>query len=175
MPAGDYANTRFSPLEDIDATNVQSLQLSFSFSTGVLRGHEAAPIVAEGTMFIVTPYPNYLYALDLTRPGAPLKWKFEPKPKSSSQGMACCDFVNRGVAYSDGRLFFNTLDAQTVAVDAKTGKELWRATLGDVGRGETMTMAPLVVKDKVYVGNSGGEFRRHGKSTSTFLSGAAPW
>jgi PQQ-dependent dehydrogenase (methanol/ethanol family) len=72
--------------------------------------------------------------------------------------VACCDVVNRGVTYADGRLFFNTLDAQTVAVDASTGKELWRRSMGDISRGETMTMAPLVVKDKVLVGNSGGEF-----------------
>src|SRR5690606_18729787 len=106
----------------------------------------------------VTPYPNYLYALDLTRPGAPAKWKFDPKVKSASQGIACCDVVNRGAAYADGRIFFNTLDAHTIAIDAASGKELWRNQLGDIGIGETMTMAPLVVKDKVLVGNSGGEY-----------------
>jgi PQQ-dependent dehydrogenase (methanol/ethanol family) len=72
--------------------------------------------------------------------------------------VACCDVVNRGAAYADGRIFFNTLDNQTIAVDAKSGKELWRSKLGNIKSGETMTMAPLVVKDKVLVGNSGGEF-----------------
>ncbi|HYP79864.1 MAG TPA: PQQ-binding-like beta-propeller repeat protein, partial [Steroidobacteraceae bacterium] len=158
MPARDHASTRYSPLKDVDTTDVADLQVSFTFSTGVLRGHEAAPIVADGTMFIVTPYPNYLYALDLGQPGAPVKWVFKPNPKPASQGVACCDLVNRGVVYADGRLFFNTLDAQTIAVDAKTGKEIWRRQMGDLNRGETMTMAPLVVKDKVLVGNSGGEF-----------------
>lgn len=158
MPAGEPGASRFSPLQDINARNAGGLQLTFTFSTGVLRGHEAAPIVADGLMFIVTPYPNYLYALDLSRPGAPIKWKFAPNPRPASQGVACCDVVNRGVTYAAGRLFFNTLDAQTIAVDAQTGKALWRRQMGDIGKGETMTMAPLVVKDLVLVGNSGGEF-----------------
>src|SRR3954470_16408707 len=121
----DYANTRFSDLADITTSNVGTLKLAFTFSTGVLRGHEAAPIVADNTMFVVTPYPNHLYALDLTKPGAPAKWKFEPKPLAASQGTACCDVVNRGVAYADGRVFMNTLDGQTIAVDARDGKEIW--------------------------------------------------
>jgi PQQ-dependent dehydrogenase (methanol/ethanol family) len=157
IPAKDYASTRFSTLQEITAANVGRLRLAFTFSTGVLRGHEAAPIVAEGTMFIVTPHPNILYALDLARDGA-LKWKYDPGTARAAQGVACCDVVNRGAAYADGRVFFNTLDVRTVAVDARTGKELWTTRLGDINLGESMTMAPLVVGDKVYVGNSGGEF-----------------
>jgi PQQ-dependent dehydrogenase (methanol/ethanol family) len=157
MAGKDYANTRYSELAEITAANARSLKLAFTFSTGVVRGHEAAPVVVGGTMYVVTPYPNVLYALDLTKPGAPTKWKFEPKPLAASQGVACCDVVNRGVAYSNGRIFFNTLDGQTIAVDAQSGKEAWRVKLGNIARGETMTMAPLVVKDKVLVGNSGGE------------------
>jgi glucose dehydrogenase len=109
-------------------------------------------------MYVVTPFPNYLYALDLTRPGAPMKWKYDPKPVSAAQGVACCDIVNRGAAYSNGRIFYNTLDCHAVAVDAATGQEIWKTKLGDINTGETITMAPLVVKDKVLVGNSGGEF-----------------
>jgi lanthanide-dependent methanol dehydrogenase len=166
MPAGNYANTRFSPLQEVTPTNVGSLKLSFSFSTGLLRGHEAAPIVTSDTMYIVTPYPNVLFALDLTKPGAPVKWQFEPKPRASSQGVACCDTVNRGAAYDSGRVFFNTLDGQTIAVDANDGHELWRTQLGDITKGESMTMAPLVVKGKVLVGNSGGEFGVRGWLTA---------
>jgi PQQ-dependent dehydrogenase (methanol/ethanol family) len=158
MAAKDYASTRYSNLNQISTTNVGQLKLAFNFSTGVLRGHEAATIVADNTMFIVGPYPNTLFALDLTKPGAPLKWRFDPKPDASAQGVACCDTVNRGAAYADGRVFFNTLDNQTLAVDAKTGRELWRVKLGNIKLGESMTMAPLVVKNKVLVGNSGGEF-----------------
>jgi glucose dehydrogenase len=121
MAGKDYANTRYSALDQIKTDNVASLKLAFTFSTGVTRGHEAAPIVAGNTMYIVTPFPNHLEALDLTRPGAPTKWKFEPNPNASAQGVACCDTVNRGAAYADGRVFFNTLDAQTIAVDAASG------------------------------------------------------
>src|SRR5207253_5001276 len=129
-----------------------------TFSTGVVRGHEAAPIVAGATMYIVTPYPNRVFALDLAKPGAPVKWTFDPKPSSNAQGVACCDVVNRGAAYADGRLFFNTLDNQAIALDAASGRELWRTKLGEIQLGQTITMAPLVVKGKVLVGNSGAEF-----------------
>jgi lanthanide-dependent methanol dehydrogenase len=157
MAARDYASTRFSPLDQINVANVSKLKVAFTFSTQVDRGQEAAPIVVGNTMYVVAPFPNYLYALDLTKPGAPMKWKFEPNPDARSQGVACCDLVNRGVAYADGRIFMNTLDGQSIAVDAGSGKEIWRTRLGDIKKGETITMAPLVVKDKVLVGNSGGE------------------
>jgi PQQ-dependent dehydrogenase (methanol/ethanol family) len=165
MPAKDYASTRFSGLDQINTTNVAQLREAWNFSTGVLRGHEAAPLIIGTTMYVVTPYPNILYALDLTRNGA-LKWKYEPGPSRAAQGVACCDVVNRGVAYENGRIFFNTLDVHTVAVDAETGKELWKTKLGDINLGESMTMAPLVVKGKVLVGNSGGEFGVRGWLTA---------
>ncbi|HEX6643864.1 MAG TPA: methanol/ethanol family PQQ-dependent dehydrogenase [Gemmatimonadales bacterium] len=165
MPARDYASTRYSGLDEITAENVASLELAWTFSTGVLRGHEAAPIVANGTMYVVTPYPNMLYALDLARGGA-LKWKYEPGPSRAAKGVACCDVVNRGAVYADGRVFFNTLDVHTVAVDAETGRELWKVKLGDINRGESITMAPLAVKGKVLVGNSGGEFGVRGWITA---------
>jgi PQQ-dependent dehydrogenase (methanol/ethanol family) len=158
LPARDYASTRYAPLADITPSNVSSLKLAFTFSTGVLHGHEAAPIVVGATMYVVTPYPNVVYALDLSRPGAPLRWKFEPKPEAYAQGVACCDVVNRGVAYADGRIFLNTLDNQTIALNADTGKELWRYRFGDIRSGETRTMAPLVARGRVLVGNSGGEY-----------------
>ena len=166
MPARDYASTRYASLADITPANAGSLKLAFTFSTGVLRGHEAAPIVVAGTMYIVTPYPNIVYALDLREPGAPLKWKFEPKPEAFAQGVACCDVVNRGVAYADGKLFFNTLDNQTIALDAADGKELWRYRSGDIRSGETRTMAPLIVKGRVLIGNSGGEYGVRGWLTA---------
>lgn len=157
MPAKNYASTRFSTLTQIDAANVKNLKLAWTFSTGAVRGHEAAPIVVNNTMYVITPWPNVLYALDLTKPGGPLKWKYSPQPLSAAQGVACCDTVNRGVSYFDGKIFLNTLDNQTAAVDANTGKEIWKTRLGDINLGETMTMAPLVVKGVVIVGNSGGE------------------
>jgi PQQ-dependent dehydrogenase (methanol/ethanol family) len=157
MPAKNFASTRYSGLEEINTTNVSKLKVAWTFSTGVDRGQEAAPIVVSNLMFVVTPYPNFVYALDLTKPGS-VKWKYEPKPEEAAQGVACCDVVNRGACYADGKVFFNTLDGNTIALDAQTGKELWKTKLGDVNKGETITMAPLVAKNKVLVGNSGGEF-----------------
>jgi PQQ-dependent dehydrogenase (methanol/ethanol family) len=157
MPAKNFAATRYSELTEITTDNVKDLQVAFTFDTGVNKGQEAAPLVVGDTMYIVTPFPNILFALDLTKPGAPLKWKYEPKPEPASQGVACCDVVNRGPVFAHGRIYFNTLDASTVAVDAATGTEVWRTKLGSINQGETMTMSPLVVKDKVLVGNSGGE------------------
>jgi PQQ-dependent dehydrogenase (methanol/ethanol family) len=166
MAAHDYASTRYSPLDLITTRNVHELKLAFSFRIGTNRGAEAAPIVVGSTMYVVTPFPDYVYALDLSRPGAHVKWKYDPKPKASAQGVACCDTVNRGVAYSNGRVFLETLDGDAIALDAATGREVWRTHLGDITRGETITMAPLVVKDKLLVGNSGGELGVRGWLTA---------
>jgi PQQ-dependent dehydrogenase (methanol/ethanol family) len=175
MAAKNYANTRFSGLDEINASNVGNLKVAWTFSTGVNRGQEAAPLVVGDTMYVVTPYPNILYALDLRNSGA-AKWKYEPNPESAAQGVACCDLVNRGAAFSNGRIFFNTLDGNTCAVDAGDGHELWKTKLGDINMGETITMAPLVVKDKVLVGNSGGEFGVRGWLTALNAeSGQITW
>jgi len=174
--AGDYAATRYSPLHQIDAADVSRLALAWTFPLGVFKGQESAPLVVGGTMYVVTPYPNILYALDLTKPGGRLKWKYEPHPAPASQGVACCDVVNRGAVYADGMIIYNTLDAQTVAVDTGTGKEVWRTRLGDIAHGETITMAPLVVKDRVLVGNSGGEMGVRGWLTALDVrSGKLAW
>ena len=166
MPAKNYASTRFSRLDQINAGNVQRLQVAATFDMGATHGQEAAPIVVDGTMYVVAPYPNKVYAFDLTRPGLPVRWTYDPKPDPASQGVACCDVVNRGGVFSGGRFFFNTLDNHTIALDAATGAELWKTKLGDINKGESMTMAPLVVKDKVLVGNSGGEFGVRGWLTA---------
>src|SRR4051794_16568613 len=166
IPAKNYASTRFSGLNEITAVNVGHLGLAWTFSTGVNRGQEAPPLIVGPTMYVVTPFPNILYALDLPQPGAPLKWKYEPHPLAAAQGVACCDVVNRGAVYYQGKIIYNLLDAHTVAVDAKTGKEVWRTKVGEINRGESVTMAPLVVKDKVLVGNSGGEFGGRGGLTA---------
>ena len=165
MASKDYANTRFSDLRDITAGNVSSLKLAWTFTTGVLRGHEGAPLVVGDTMYFVTPFPNILYALDLANHGAK-KWEYKPKPALAAQGVACCDVVNRGAAYADGRVFFNTLDGYTVAVNGADGREIWKTKVGDINLGETVTMAPIVVKGKVLVGNSGGEFGVRGWLTA---------
>jgi lanthanide-dependent methanol dehydrogenase len=157
MPAGDYANSRYSTLDEITSTNANRLRAAWTFSTGVLRGHEGQPLVIGNTMYLVTPYPNVAYALDLTQPGFPLKWKFRPENDQRSIGAACCDVVNRGASFANGKLVYNLLDGHTVAVDVATGKQAWRTRMADLDRGETITMAPIIVKDLVIVGASGGE------------------
>ncbi len=175
-PARDYASTRFSPLTQITPQSARQLGVKATFSTGYTRGHEAAPLVVNGTMYVVTPFPDILYALDLSKPGLPIKWKYDPKVVSSAQGVACCDVVNRGASYADGVVVYNTLDNRTIAVDATSGQLRWSTTLGDITRGETMTMAPLIVKDKVLVGNSGGEMGVRGWLTALDLkTGAIKW
>jgi PQQ-dependent dehydrogenase (methanol/ethanol family) len=166
MPAKNYASTRYSALRDIDRSNVARLKLAWTFTDGRTFGHEAGPLVVGATMYVVSPFPNELFALDLTRPGAPVKWSHKPPVQLSAQGVACCDRVTRGAAYADGKVFFNTLDNQVVAVDAETGREAWRVRIGDINRGETITMAPLVVRGKVLVGNSGAELGVRGWLTA---------
>jgi lanthanide-dependent methanol dehydrogenase len=166
MAAGNYASTRFSQLDEINTGNVARLKVAWTFSTGMVAGHEAAPLVIGSTMFLITPFPNVVYALDLGQRGAPVKWKYDPAPLGAAKGVACCDVVNRGVAYWNNSVIFNTLDGRTISVDAETGTRKWEAQLGDINRGETMTMAPLVVGDKVFVGNSGGEFGVRGWLTA---------
>jgi lanthanide-dependent methanol dehydrogenase len=157
-PAKDYQGTRFSGLTEINNQNVQNLKVAGTFSLGTTRGVEAAPIVAGNTMYIVTPFPNFVYALDLTKEGMPTKWSYKPRPVNAAQGVACCDVVNRGLVVDGNKVIFNTLDGRTIALDAATGKELWDTVVGNINLGESVTMAPLVVKGKVFVGVSGGEF-----------------
>lgn len=157
MSGGDYSASRYSALDQITPANAKNLHAAWTFSTGVLRGHEGQPLVIDNIMYVVTPYPNVAYALDLKTEGQPLRWKVRPENAQTAVGIACCDVVNRGAAYADGRIFYNLLDGHTIAVDATTGRVVWRTTMGDLRKGETMTMAPLVVKGKVIVGSSGGE------------------
>jgi PQQ-dependent dehydrogenase (methanol/ethanol family) len=176
MPGKDYASTRFSALNQITPANVGKLSVAFTFSTGTTEGFEAPPLVVNNTMYVVTPWPNNVFALDLTKPGAPPKWVYKPNPSAASKGVACCGPVNRGAFYWNGKLFLNLLDGHTVAVDANTGQELWRTQVADIQKGETITMAPLVADGKVLVGNSGGEMGVRGRLTALdAASGKIAW
>ena len=165
MPTITYDNQRYSTLNQITAQNVGKLQVAWTFSTGVLRGHEGAPLVIGDVMYVHAPFPNTVFALDLNHDGKIL-WKYEPKQDPNVIPVMCCDTVNRGVAYADGKLFLHQADTTLVALDAKTGKVVWSVKTGDPGKGETGTGAPMVVKDKVYVGVSGGEFGVRGWVTA---------
>ncbi|MEA3002230.1 MAG: lanthanide-dependent methanol dehydrogenase, partial [Sphingomonadales bacterium] len=159
MPSKDYASTRYSGLNQINRQNVARLKLTLSWDTGSRKGQEAPPLVVGSTMYLTMPFPNNIIAIDLAaKPRPAVKWVFRPNPRPMSQGVACCDVVNRGAVYANGRLFFNTLDGQVIALDAASGRAVWRTQVGNIMKGETITMSPLVAEGKVIVGNSGGEF-----------------
>jgi lanthanide-dependent methanol dehydrogenase len=157
MPRLNDAATAYSPLKQINTGNVGKLQAAWTFSTGVLRGHEGAPLVIGNVMYFSTPFPNIVYALDLDHDGK-IIWKYEPKQDPNVIPVMCCDTVNRGVSYGDGKIFLHQADTTLVALDAKTGKPVWSVKDGDPAKGETGTSAPFVYKDKVLIGDSGGEF-----------------
>ena len=158
LPGKDYSATRYSSLDDITADNVANLTQVWSFSTGALRGHEGQPLVVDSTMYVHSAYPNHVYAIDLTQEDWPIKWRYTPVQDDRAVPVACCDLVHRGVNYVEGRILMTTLDGHVIALDAESGEELWNVRNADPLRGETMTMAGLVVKDKYIVGVSGGEF-----------------
>ena len=158
LPSKDYSATRYSSLDQITTDNVANLRQVWSFSTGALRGHEGQPLVVDSTMYVHSAYPNHVYAIDLAEEGWPIKWRYTPVQDDRAVPVACCDLVHRGVNYVDGRILMTTLDGHVLALDAESGEELWKVRNADPLRGETMTMAGLVVKDRYIVGVSGGEF-----------------
>lgn len=161
MPSKDFANTRYSELKEITTENVKNLKVAFTVQSGTLLGQESAPIVVGDTLYFVTPYPNILFAVDLSK-GGKIKWTYNPMPASAAQAETCCEAVNRGPTYGDGTIFYNTVDNHTVAVDAKTGNLKWKVKLADYKKGEAMTGAPLFVKGKVFVGNADADFGARG-------------
>ncbi len=175
MSTGNYANHRYSQLKQITADNVGKLQVAWTFSTGVLRGHEGGPLVIGDVMYVHGPFPNPVYALDLKNESK-IIWKYEPKQDPNVIPVMCCDTVNRGLAYADGKIFLHQADTTLVALDAKDGKVVWQMKNGDPSKGETGTSAPMVVKDKILIGISGGEFGVHCHVTAYDLkSGRRVW
>jgi len=172
---GDYAATRYSTLNQITTSNVGQLKVAWTFSTGVLRGHESAPLVIGNMMYMVTPFPNIVYALNLDDDNK-IEWAYTPKQDPAVVPIMCCDVINSGVQYAEGKIFLYQADTSLVALDAKTGKELWKSVNGDPKKGESGTMAPIIVKDKVIVGISGAEFGVRGHVTAYDMnSGKRVW
>ena len=167
MPNANYAGWNYSALDQINADNVQTLEMAWTMQLGIQDSHEASPLVIGDTMYIVTPKPNYLYALDLMRQGF-IKWEFRPEIPDLETAVrsACCGAQTRGLTYADGRIFFATLDGQVFSLDAETGDVIWRAENADITIGETVSTAPLVVNDKVIVGVAGGEYGVRGHVTA---------
>lgn len=157
MPRKDYANTGFSHLKQINQANIKNLKMAWSFSTGVNRGHEGSPLIVDGMMYIHTPFPNNVYALDLND-DQKITWSYFPKQSPDVQAILCCDTVSRGLGYGDGKIFLQQNNGELLALDAKTGHDIWKTKVNDPKIGATNTNAPHVFKDKVLTGCSGGEF-----------------
>ncbi len=156
MQAGDMYNQRYSQLKQINTGNVGKMQVAWTFSTGVLRGHEGSPLVIDGTMYLHSPFPNKVFAIDLDT--QKIKWKYEPKQDNAVVAQMCCDTVNRGLAYAEGKVFLQQADSTLVALNAADGKVVWSVKNGDPKLGAVNTNAPHVFKDKVITGISGGEW-----------------
>ena len=175
MPLGDYHGIRHSKLNQITTDNAAKLTVAWTMSTGTLRGQEGQPLVISDMLYFESSYPNFIYAVDLNNVGR-IAWKFAPEQDKFAPSVACCDVVNRGLAYADGKILATTLDTHVYALDAKTGQVVWKAQNGDPEQGQTMTMAPLIVHDKVIVGISGGEYGVRGALTAYDLgTGKLAW
>ncbi|MFG1203530.1 methanol/ethanol family PQQ-dependent dehydrogenase [Xanthobacter aminoxidans] len=171
MTGKNYDANNYSPQKQINKANVKQLRPAWSFSTGVLSGHEGTPLVVNNVMYIHSPYPNTTFAVGLDDPGHIL-WQHKPKQNPTARAVACCDVVNRGLAYwpGDGKtpaLILKTqLDGHIVALNAETGAEFWKLENSDIKVGSTLTIAPYVVKDTVLVGSSGAELGVRGYVTA---------
>ncbi len=156
-PRGQYNNQGYSALGQINQNNVKNLKLAWTFSTGVNRGHEGAPLVIDGVMYVHTAFPNNIYALDLNN-DQKILWRYFPKQDPNVQAVLCCDNVNRGLGFGDGKIFLQQNNGQLVALNAKTGELAWQVQVNDPKTGATNTNAPQIIKDKVLTGCAGGEF-----------------
>jgi alcohol dehydrogenase (cytochrome c) len=176
---GTYDGQRYSSLDQINTENVKRLTPAWIFQRGPIGVHagastysfEAAPIIVDGVMY-VAGWDGWVWAID-ARTGQEL-WAYHHEiPFDTS---LCCGNVNRGVAVATGKVFVVTLNAHVLALDAVTGKLVWDKTYGDVRAGESATLAPLVVKNLVIVGSSGGEFGVRGHLDAFDLdSGRHAW
>ncbi|MFJ5445979.1 methanol/ethanol family PQQ-dependent dehydrogenase [Methylobacillus methanolivorans] len=156
-PRGQYNNQGYSTLNQINKNNVKNVKAAWQFATGVNRGHEGSPVVVGNVLYVHTAFPNNVYALDLNN-NQKIVWSYFPKQDPSVQAVMCCDVVNRGLGYGDGKIFLQQNDGTLVALDAKTGEKIWDAKVTNPKEGGTNTNAPHVIKDKVLTGCSGAEY-----------------
>ena len=162
---GDNANTRYSTLNQINATNVGRLKVAWALQLGSLRSQESTPILVGDLVYVTSSHgPKNVFAAD-ARTGE-VKWRYSPEVPAGIEQYACCDVNNRGVAHANGKIFVGRLDGHLVALDAKTGKELWKSQVIDHTGGSVITSPPIVVKNLVITGFGGGEYGVRGYITA---------
>lgn len=160
----DYAETRFSKLDQINASNVKDIGLVWSYSLESIRGVEATPLVVDGFMYVTAPW-SVVHAVD-TRTGKRI-WTFDPGVDREKGYRGCCDVVNRGVALYKGKVFVGAYDGRLIAIDAATGQKVWeKDTVIDRKMSYTITGAPRVFNGKVVIGNGGAEYGVRGYVTA---------
>jgi PQQ-dependent dehydrogenase (methanol/ethanol family) len=163
MPSITYNGWNYSTLDQINLANVTDLQVAWTWQVGILDQHEAPPLVIGDTMYIASPKPNYVYALDLNTDGV-IKWEFRPDMNVElATQQTCCGGQTRGIYYAEGKLFYATLDGQVFGLDAATGEALWRTVGTNISYGEGMAGNGLVAGNLFIVGNEGGERGARGK------------
>ncbi|HEY1286874.1 MAG TPA: PQQ-dependent dehydrogenase, methanol/ethanol family [Burkholderiales bacterium] len=154
---GDTANTRYSTLNQVNTSNVGRLKVAWALQLGSLRSQESTPILVGDLLYVTSSHgPKNVFAVD-ARTGE-VKWRYSPEVPAGIEQYACCDVNNRGVAHANGKIFVGRLDGHLVALDAKTGKELWKTQVIDHTGGSVITSPPTVVKNLVITGFGGGEF-----------------
>ena len=147
-----HSEQRFSPLSQINDRNVRDLGLAWYADIDTERGQESTPLIVDGAMYLTTAW-SMVKAFDI-RTGAKL-WEFDPKVDKSKGADACCDVVNRGVAAWNGKLYLGALDGRLIALNAKTGAQVWSVQTTDPSLPYTITGVPRIAKGKVIIGNGG--------------------
>jgi lanthanide-dependent methanol dehydrogenase len=157
--AATVEQNRYSALDEINAGNVGRLALSLDFATRQPGGHSGAPVVSGDVLFLVTPFPHTVYALDLANPTAPVRWKYSPPANDSAASLACCDITTGGASLADGRIFLTTLDGHALSLDSASGAVRWDVNIAQSSTGDSLApVPPLVADGRVFIGNGGDDF-----------------
>lgn len=168
-----YDETRYSPLAQIDAANVGRLRLAWSYDLDTSRGQESTPLAVDGKLFTTSAWSK-IQAFDAA--AGKLLWQFDPQVPGEAAAKACCDVVNRGAAYWNGKVYVGTIDGRLIAVDAQSGRQVWSVQTTDPAAKNTVTGAPRIVKGRVIIGNGGAELGARGYITAYDAeTGAKAW
>lgn len=173
MHGGTYAEQRYSAIKTINAETVDTLGLAWSLELDTNRGQETTPLIVDGVMYVTTAWSK---VIAINASSGKTLWQFDPKVPGESAVRGCCDVVNRGAAFHDGRIFFGTFDGRLIALDARTGAQIWSVDTVDQNQPYSITGAPRIVKGNVVIGNAGAELGVRGYvSAYDTVTGAQKW